>query len=104
MTGDISADGERELTGACGVDGLSCDFLKAAHHGSKYSNCGEFLEAVNPSYVVFQVGKNTFGHPTAEALEICGRNGAVIYRNDKNGAIAVFIEKGEKPVIKTIIQ
>ena len=107
MTGDINFGGEADLIssieGNAGI--LKCDFLKIPHHGSKYSSSDELLAAVNPSYAVFQVGKNNFGHPTAEVLEKCKDIGAEVYRNDKQGAICIFIKNdGEKPLIKTVIR
>ncbi|MCL1983487.1 MAG: DNA internalization-related competence protein ComEC/Rec2 [Clostridiales bacterium] len=106
MTGDIDKDGERSLIGAYGgIEGaLSADLLKVAHHGSRYSSSDEFLAAVSPKYAVFQVGKNNFGHPTAEVLEKMDSIGAQVYRNDKMGAIGVFIKKeGGEPEIKTVV-
>lgn len=62
MNGDISAEAEMELvrkfTSKDGASAglLECDILKAAHHGSKYSSCDEFVEAVQPEIMMFQVG------------------------------------------------
>ncbi|MBQ9972659.1 MAG: DNA internalization-related competence protein ComEC/Rec2, partial [Firmicutes bacterium] len=60
MTGDIDSDAERELVRKYG-NNLDCTILKAAHHGSKYSTCDEFLAASSPDMIVFQVGENNYG-------------------------------------------
>lgn len=86
FTGDIDETLEQKLT-VCESGRLSSDILKVAHHGSKYSSCREFLNAVQPSAAVIQVGKNLYGHPAPEALERLNDCGAAIYRNDLQGAV-----------------
>ncbi len=119
MNGDISAEGERALlrdancgklnglyraeTGnnvsadiAEGQSALTCTVLKAAHHGSKYSSCDEFIETVSPSAVIFQVGKNHYGHPDKSVIEKYRQKGIMIYRNDTDGAVGLICEKEKK--------
>jgi len=105
MTGDIDSEGESSLISACSPDKdmLKCDLLKVPHHGSKYSSSDEFVSLTDPDFAVFQVGKNGFGHPAEETLKKYRDIGAAIYRNDMQGAIAVFL-KGGDPVIKTCIE
>lgn len=46
------------------------DVFQAGHHGSATSNCQEFLELIQPTYVVVSCGKdNSYGHPTPEFLQ-----------------------------------
>lgn len=46
------------------------DIFAAGHHGSKTSNCEEFLSLLKPTYVVVSCGKdNSYGHPTQEFLD-----------------------------------
>lgn len=87
MTGDVDAaclDNLAELYG----ETLDTDILKVAHHGSKYSKSEAFINAVNPRYAVFQVGKNNFGHPDKGVIENFRQKGIMIYRNDTDGAVA----------------
>jgi len=86
MTGDLSKDGE---LAALNISDLSCDVLKVGHHGSKTSTSDILLENTNPLIAVIQVGKNSFGHPTAEVLEKLEISGIPTYRNDENGAILI---------------
>lgn len=96
ITGDLDSEGEKAMLAYYkGTDKLSADVLKVGHHGSKYSSCEEFLQAVNPKLAVIQVGKNTYGHPAAEALERLEKQGCRIYRNDESGAIGLRFEKNE---------
>ena len=70
-------------------DRLNSTILKASHHGSKYSNCDEFTEAVNPEIMIFQTGKNNYGHPDETLIEKCTEKGIMVYRNDLDGAIGI---------------
>ena len=65
-----------------------------AHHGSKYSTSEEFLQAVLPNIAVIEVGKNSYGHPTPEAISRLQNIGAQILRTDQLGDI-VFISDGQ---------
>jgi len=42
---------------------------------------------IDPKVAIIQVGKNSFGHPHKEVLEMLGSKGVKIYRNDINGVI-----------------
>ena len=97
VTGDISTEGEDALIRKYdGTDTLKCDILKVAHHGSKYSTSDAFLEAVSPKLALIGVGaRNTFGHPTKEALGRLESKGIPVYRTDLDGAIGVIIDNGK---------
>ena len=62
--------------------------LVAAHHGSKYSSSGEFLDALHPEAVVFSCGyDNQFGFPAPEAVERCSVRNIPMDRTDLQGAV-----------------
>ncbi len=103
FTGDIDETLEKELAEEQ-RNLLPCDVLKVAHHGSKYSSCSEFLEAASPSIAVIQVGKNLYGHPTPEALSRLKDCGASVYRNDRQGAVMLQIEKNGLVRVRTMKQ
>lgn len=87
FTGDISSKIEKDLKLANLP--LKADILKVAHHGSKYSSSDYFLESVLPEIAVIQVGKNSYGHPTEEALRRFEKFGIKILRTDLNGDIKI---------------
>lgn len=64
-----------------------CQLLKISHHGSKTGTNPRILEQVRPAIAVIQVGKNSFGHPTKEVLEMLTSKGVKILRNDLEGSI-----------------
>ena len=101
FTGDIDEILEQELA-ASGQRQLDCDILKVAHHGSKYSSCGEFLDAVSPAAAVIQVGRNRYGHPAPEALERLEACGASVYRNDLQGAVMVELSGRKSFTVRTM--
>jgi len=75
------------------------DVLKVAHHGSKYSSSLDFLKAVKPALAVIEVGKNSYGHPTSEALARLKEVGARVMRTDRDGDVVVETD-GERWDIK----
>ncbi|MFA5087261.1 MAG: MBL fold metallo-hydrolase [Candidatus Paceibacterota bacterium] len=88
FAGDISDKEEKQIITS--QENIDADVLKVAHHGSKYSSSAGFLKSVSPKIAVIQVGKNTYGHPTVEAISRLTDAGAKIYRNDLNGDIKVI--------------
>jgi len=87
FTGDISSKIEEDLKLANLP--LKADILKVAHHGSKYSSSDYFLESVLPEIAVIQVGENSYGHPTEEALRRLEKFGIKILRTDLDGDIKI---------------
>ena len=81
LTGDIPKEILEGL-----IDG-TCQVLKISHHGSKTGTNQEILDSIDPKVAIIQVGKNSFGHPHKEVLEMLGSKGVKIYRNDINGVI-----------------
>lgn len=95
VTGDITEEGERMLIERYKeTKVLQADILKVAHHGSAYSTCEDFLEAVNPSVAVISVGKNNYGHPSEMVIEKMRKKGIMVFRTDLSGAVGIINEKG----------
>lgn len=88
FTGDATDEIEEDLINSR-ID-LSCDILKAGHHGSKYSTSSEFLAYTNPGLVIFSCGiDNSYGHPAEETLDRLIARGVDWFRTDINGDITV---------------
>ena len=62
----ISSEVEKELLASGGIKEV--DFLKAAHHGSKYSNSYDFLQALQPKIVSISCGENN--NPTQIVIQV----------------------------------
>ncbi|MCH7883077.1 MBL fold metallo-hydrolase [Patescibacteria group bacterium] len=88
LTGDLDRGGEFNLL--LEGDILESDVLKVAHHGSKNSTTGAFLDAVAPQLAVIMVGrKNRYGHPHAQTIRKLQAAGIRIFRTDTDGTIIV---------------
>lgn len=101
VTGDVDSACLDSLAERYG-ESLDTDILKAAHHGSKYSDSAAFAEAAKPKYAVFQVGKNNFGHPDQGVIENFRQKGIMIYRNDLDGAVAFDIGRKGSIRVRTV--
>ncbi len=65
------------------------DVLMVGHHGSRNSTSESLVRAVSPRLAVISVGRNNYGHPTAEVLERLGAHGAEVMTTREHGAIRV---------------
>lgn len=80
---------------------LNAVVLKASHHGSNGASGTEFLEAVNPDYVVFSCGaSNKYGHPGKQTVERVKSRKAKILRTDLHGSVVFQTDGNELTVTK----
>jgi competence protein ComEC len=93
FTGDAEHQSENEML-QHGME-LGSDVYLVGHHGSSSSSSTSFLDAVNPTYVVIQVGKNSYGHPHQETLDKLASRHIKVYRNDISGDI-IFKSDGQQ--------
>jgi competence protein ComEC len=78
-TGDVEPDVQSLLTPPM------VDYLKVAHHGSRYQD-RRFNEMANPTVAIISVGAgNKYGHPADSTVKLFRK----VLRTDKNGAIAI---------------
>jgi competence protein ComEC len=97
LTGDIEEETEAHVVRS-GKD-LRAEVLKAPHHGSQSSSTRGFLEAVNPSHVVFTVGsRNIFNLPNPKVLHRYEDLGCQISRTDRDGSVT-FETDGENMTV-----
>lgn len=85
LMGDAGMETEERLIEMGVIDDI--DVLKVGHHGSKYATSEEFLKMIRPEYAVISVGKNSYGHPTSEAMSRLNGVGLVLYRTDEMGNV-----------------
>lgn len=96
LAGDIEAAQEAQLV-ASGAS-LHADVLLAPHHGSGTSSTEVFLDAVQPSLALFQVGhRNRYRHPKKEVFERYVRRGIARLRSDRDGAVMLESADGFAP-------
>lgn len=86
FTGDIESGAEREILES--RENIDVDFLKVAHHGSKYSSSEAFLDAASPKDAIISVGvNNSYGHPTEAVINALKTRGINIFRTDESSDI-----------------
>lgn len=85
LSGDAGFESEEELLKMGRLKDV--DVWKVSHHGSKYSGGEMFLEKINPRLSLISVGKNTYGHPSAEVLSRLERTGSLVETTLDHGAL-----------------
>lgn len=88
FTGDADTRVEKNYVGSVLADG-QVEVLKVPHHGSKTGMNEAFINWVKPKLSIISVGKNSYGHPTREALDMLQTIGSKILRTDQKGNIEV---------------
>jgi competence protein ComEC len=88
--GDIGKKAEAMIINRC--SDISADIIIVPHHGSKNSSGPDFIEAVRPAIAVFEVGKNSYGHPNADVISGYESLGAAIVRTDIDGTVKILYD------------
>ncbi len=101
LTGDVESWAEHRLVDCCARD-LRVDILKVAHHGSRTSSTGTFLEAATPRLALISAGvRNLYHHPSPEVVERLEEHGARVLRTDRSGEVVVRFEEGGRMRVET---
>lgn len=88
FTGDVELVAQSEL------QPVKVDVLKVPHQGASTSD-PDWLIAIGSSVAIIPVGKNTFGHPSAEIIAALESAGTDVLRTDVHGDITfTFVENG----------
>jgi len=78
----------------------SLTVLKLPHHGSKTGLSQTFLAAVQPALAIISVGKNSYGHPSLETLNLLNSLNIPYLRTDKEKNIEIVSDGKMWSVIK----
>ena len=92
LTGDMASATEKELVKRYNLPDI--EVLIAGHHGSRYSTCLDFLDAVQPETAIISVGDNAYGHPADETLLRLRSREIEVYRTDLSGNILITVKGG----------
>ena len=93
LTGDIESDISDQLSDNQLVK--KTIVLKVPHHGSKNGLTKNLLEIIKPQVAVISVGKNSYGHPHKETLDLLNEFDVRTFRTDISGDIEV-VTNGKK--------
>jgi competence protein ComEC len=101
LAADIGVEAERDIL-ASGLE-VRSDVLKSPHHGSRSSSSQDFLEGVDPQFVVISAGeRNRYGLPDLEVLNRYREFGATVLRTDIHGAVQISSD-GRTLQVKTAV-
>jgi competence protein ComEC len=90
LTGDI---GPKVISDVLATGKIrDIDYIKIPHHGSKNGLTKELLEASVPEIAVISVGKNPWGHPHQEVLQLLQEAGVRTLRTDQEGDIEIITD------------
>ena len=88
--GDIGSSTEGLILGRLGPNqNINACIINVPHHGSRNSSSEGFIEAVSPSIAVFEVGRNSYGHPNDGVISNYESAGATILRTDLDGTVTI---------------
>ena len=93
LTGDMTPSVSDGLAAA--RPDISVNYIKVPHHGSKNGLTQNLLEILRPQIATISVGKNLYGHPAPEIVEMLNEKGVKTLRTDEEGDIEV-VSDGEK--------
>ncbi len=96
--GDLTENAQSLIT-ANSWYGEKPTVVKVSHHGSA-DQSAEFYERIGADVALISVGRgNSYGHPTVRALKMLDKSGAVVFRTDNQGAIALHTINGVIEVV-----
>jgi competence protein ComEC len=99
LTGDIGFPSEEGLFAS--RPKANAVVLKVPHHGSRFSSSWEFIEDVDPTIAVAEVGRNPYGHPHERTIRRYHSMGVQFFRTDWNGSVRVVSNGSELRVVTT---
>ncbi len=104
LTGDLGGLALEELGEYYG-ENLKSDVLLVPHHGSKSSLAPGFLRWVRPRVAVISCGgRNPFGFPHRDVIEVLRGLGAQIYSTKEHGSVGVMMKENGELSIKTCME
>lgn len=84
FVGDAESKTEKALMGLS--NGIDCDVLKVAHHGSSTSTSAAFVQKAKPEYAILSVAADR-KLPDATVLDNLESVSCVVYRTDETGNV-----------------
>lgn len=93
FTGDSQVEGLTEALGY--IRNNSIELLLVPHHGSRFGLSESLMADIDPKVAVISVGKNNYGHPSREILQLLKNQKIPYFRTDKYGDIEI-VSDGER--------
>ena len=99
LTGDADSRVEGDYIGQQLADDR-VELLKVPHHGSKTGMTENLVRWLQPEIAVVSVGKNSYGHPAKEILQMLADSDIRLLRTDVDGEVEV-VSDGSNWTVKT---
>lgn len=87
LTGDTPIEELNQTFGNFSLPKI--DIFQIPHHGSFYNTNEEVLRKVSPKFAVVSVGKNSYGHPSPQILNLLKNLRIPFLRTDQHGDIDI---------------
>lgn len=84
----LTGDAPKGILNAISVN-KPLDYLKLSHHGSKTGTDAFTLDNFMPKLAIISVGKNNYGHPNEEVLNLLKERNIKTLRTDEMGNIEI---------------
>lgn len=98
----LAMDEEFGYLQAYGVSLSSTEILKVSHHGATDGTTATMVAYMHTETAVISCGKdNSYGHPSAEILDLLSGRGVDVYRTDNQENILITIRENGKYSVST---
>ena len=83
----FTGDAESEVLSQISLSDV--EILKVSHQGSRGAVTPEDLGRIKPEVGIIFVGKNNYGHPSREIIELLKNANVKTYRTDRDGTVKI---------------
>ena len=86
----FTGDAESEILNQISLS--PAEILKVPHQGSKGALTSEDLERIKPEIGIIFVGKNSYGHPSREIIDLLNSRSVKTLRTDRDGTVKIVTD------------
>lgn len=84
----LTGDAEEHILSRLNLEDV--DVLKVPHQGSKGGVTKELLLKIKPQLSIISVGRNKYGHPSKEIVDLLIGGGSKVLRTDESGDVEII--------------
>ena len=85
----LTGDAPKEILNTISVK-VPLEYIKLSHHGSKTGTDAFTLDNFMPKLAIISVGKNNYGHPNEEVINLLKERKIKTFRTDETGDIEIL--------------
>jgi len=95
----LAGDAPKEILNKISVN-VPLEYIKLSHHGSKTGTDAFTLDNFMPKLAIISVGKNNYGHPNKEVLNLLKERSIKTLRTDETGNIEITSDGKSWGIVK----